>query len=112
MKLGEYQLSVGILDAAIREAIWNKFKRLDSVSFTSIADVKGTKYSKGMVLSVGQTCGLPDFGRVLEICVVDGCILFIMELFAATFLEHLRCYQLAKRDPATTVVVDPHDLND
>ena len=105
-------VSVAILDAAIREAIWNKFEGLDSVSLTSTAYVKGTKYSKGMVLSVGQTCGLPDFGRVLEICVVDGCISFIMELFAASFLEHLRCYQLARRDPAATVVVDPDDLND
>lgn len=80
-------VSVGILDAAIREAIWKKFKGLDSVSLTSIAYVKGTKYSKGMVLSVGQTCGLPDFGRVLEICVVGNCISFIMELFAASFVE-------------------------
>lgn len=105
-------MSVGILDAAIREALWNKFEGLDSVSLTSIAYLKGTKYSKGMVLSVGQTCGLPDFGRVLEICVVDGCISFIMELFTVTFLEHLRCYQLDRRDPAVTVVVDPDDLND
>lgn len=81
-------------------------------SLTSIACVNGTKYSKGMVLSVGQTGGLPDFGRVLEICVVDGCISFIMELFAVIFLEHLRCYQLARRDAAATVVVDPDDLND
>lgn len=105
-------VSVCILDAAIRDAIWKKFKGLDSVSLTSIAYLKGTKYSKGMVLSVGQTCGLPDFGRVLEICVVDSCISFIMELFTVTFLEHLRCYQLIRRDPAATVVVDPDDFND
>jgi len=105
-------VSVAILDAAIREAIWNKFEGLDSVSLTFIAYIKGTKYSKGKVLSVGQTCGLPYFGRVLEICVVAGCISFIMELFTASFLEHLRCYQLARRDPAATVVVDPDDLND
>lgn len=105
-------MSVGILDAAIREAIWNKFQGLHSVSLTSIAYLKGTKYSKGMMLSIEQTCGLPDFGRVLEICVVDGCISFIMELFTATFIEHFRCYQLTRRDPAATVVADPDDLND
>ena len=65
-----------------------------------------------MVLSVGQTSGLPDFGTVLEICVVDGWISFIMELFTSAFLEHVKCYQLAKRDPKVTVVVDPHSLND
>lgn len=55
-------VSVGILDD-IREPIWNKFKGLDSVSLTSIAYVKGIKYSKGMVLSVGQTGGLPEYWR-------------------------------------------------
>ena len=82
-------VSVSILDAAIREAVWNKFEGLDSVSLTSIAYLNGTKYSKGMVLSVGQTCGLPDFGRVLEICVVDGYISFITELFTATLPEEI-----------------------
>lgn len=65
-----------------------------------------------MVISVGHTSGLPDFGKVLEICIVDGSILFIIELFTAGFLEHLRCYQLTKKDPAVTVVVQPEQLND
>lgn len=103
---------MGILDAAIREAISTKFKGLDSVSLSSIAYLNGTKYSKGMVLSLGQTSILQDFGRVLAICAVDGCESFIMELFTAAFLEHLRCYQLVKRDPAVTVVVNPDSLND
>ena len=65
-----------------------------------------------MVLSVGQTSGLPDFGRLLEICLVAGRITFIMELFTAAFLEHLHCYQLTKRDPEVIAVVDRDDLND
>ena len=51
------------------------------------------------------------FGRVLEICVVDRCISFIMDIMAA-FLENLRCYQLSKRDPAVTVVVELDILSD
>lgn len=31
--------------------------------------------------------------RVHEICLVDSCISFIIELFTAGFLENLRCYQ-------------------
>lgn len=105
-------VSVSILDAAIREALWNKFKGLDAVSLTSTAFFKGTKYCKGMVLSVGQTSLLPDFGEILEICVVDRCISFILQLFTVTFVDHLWCYQLHRRDPAATVVVDPDELND
>lgn len=91
-------LSVGILDVAISGAIRNKFKSLDSVPLTSTAYLNGTKYSQGMVLSVGYISGLPDFGRVLEIFLVDGHVFFITELFTAHFLEHLRCYQLTKKD--------------
>ena len=61
-------VSVGILDAAIREAIWNKFEGLDSVSLTSIAYVKGTKYSKGMVLSVGQTWTARFWESIGDLC--------------------------------------------
>lgn len=104
-------VSVDILGAAIRVVIWNKFG-LDTVSLTSTVYLNGTKYSKGMVISVGHTSGLPDFGKVLKICIVDGSILFIIELFTAGFLEHLRCYQLTKKDPAVTVVVQPEQLND
>lgn len=105
-------VSVDILDAAVRVAIWNKFKDLDTVSLASTVFLNGTKYSKGMVLSVGHTSGLPDFGKVLEICIVDGRILFIIELFTAGFLEHLRCYQLTEKDPAVTLAVQPEQLND
>lgn len=39
-------MSVDILDAAIRKAIWDEFKGLDSVSLTSIASANGTTYLK------------------------------------------------------------------
>ncbi len=105
-------VSVGILGVAISGAIRNKFKSLDSVPQTSTAYLNRTKCSQGMVLSVGHMSGLPDFGRVLKICLVDGHIFFIIELFTVGFLEHLKCYQLTKKDPAVTVVVDPDQLND
>ncbi|KAI4899819.1 hypothetical protein NFI96_005030 [Prochilodus magdalenae] len=66
----------------------------------------------GMEFSVGHTNGRPDVGRVLEICLVDGYMFFIVEMFTAGFLDHLRCYQPTKKDPAVTVVVDPDQLND
>lgn len=49
--------------------------------------------------------------RILTKLSVDGRILFIIELLYG-FLEHLRCYQLAKKDPAVTMAVQPEQLND
>lgn len=103
---------VDILDNPVRVAILNKFNSLFSVSLTSVAHVNGTKYSNGMLLSFGHTSGLPDFGRLLEICLVDSRIFFILEMFTSGFLDHLRCYQLIKNDPAVIVVVLPDQLND
>lgn len=105
-------VSVDILDFAIIVAIGNKFKGHCFTHIHCVFTVNGTKYSKGMVVSAGHTSGLPDFERLLEICIVDGHIFFVIELFTAGFLEHLRCYHLTKKDAAVTVTVQPEELND
>ena len=51
-------------------AILNRFSEVDRVKLTPTVFLTGMQYSKGMILSVGSTSELPDFGRILEICIV------------------------------------------
>ncbi|KAK0134336.1 hypothetical protein N1851_030097 [Merluccius polli] len=83
-----------VLDGGVRLAILNRFSDVDTVGLTPSVFLNGTQYSKGMILPVGSTSGLPDFGRILQICI------------------HLRSYHLVKQNPAECLLVKPEDLND
>lgn len=56
--------------SSVRQAILNEFSGADTVGLIPNTFPNGKKDSKGMILSVGSTSGLPDFGRILEICIV------------------------------------------
>lgn len=60
-----------VLHSGVRQAILNRF-RFDTVGLTPKTFTNGAKYSQGMILSVGGTGVLPDFGSILEICIALG----------------------------------------
>ena len=102
-----------VLDSGVRQAILNRFSDVDTVGLTPHTFLNGTKYSKGMILSAGSTSGLPDFGRILEICIVlTTHVCFIIEPFMAYYVEHLRSYHLVKKSPTKCLLVKLEDLND
>ena len=91
-------LCLDVLDTAVRQAIWNRFGDVGTVGLTPNIFLNGTKYSKGMILSAGSTSGLPDFGRILEICIVlANHVCFIIEPFTTYYMEHLQSYHLVKK---------------
>lgn len=104
---------LGVLDGSLVQAVLNKFSDVGTVGLTPNVYLNGTQYSKGMILSVGSTSGLPDFGRILEICIVlAGRVCFFIEPFVTYYVEHLRSYHLVKKSPAECLLVNPEDLND
>ena len=106
-------MSIQVIDAAVRQAILNRFSNVDSVGLTPHVFLNGTKYSKGMIVSAGSTSGLPDFGRILEICIVlTGQVGFITEPSTAYYVQHLRSYHLVKKTTTECFLVKPDDLND
>lgn len=63
-----------------------------------------------MVVSFGQTSGLPDFGKIVKVLIVTQIVSFIVECFTAWYVEHLRCFELCRS--LTSDIIDPQDLND
>lgn len=53
------------------------------------------QYSEGMLLSVGHTSGLPDFGKLVKIAFSK--VSFITEPYQAWYNEHLPSYELLKK---------------
>lgn len=105
-------ISPELLEFSVRTAIRQKHSGVKSVGLTSSVIVHGTKYSEGMVVSFGHTCGLPNFAKIVKILVLSQKVSFIVENFTAWYIDHLRCYELCKNEPLNISIVDPQDLND
>lgn len=70
----------------------------------------GTKYAVVMVLANGSTGGLTDFGKLIQIIVVKGAVLFIVKSLMAWSVEHLRSVVLEKT--STVKVLESTELSD
>lgn len=108
---GASNVSLDILTASVKQVIENKFRTLSSVQLATTAFIHGTKYTKGMFVSIGSTSGLPDFCKIVHMLLVSNKLFFVVEPFSAWYLEHLRCYEVCKRDHAQLMVAEPEELN-
>lgn len=99
------------LEHSMRQAVELKYGNICLVSLATHACLYGTKYSEGMFLSVGHTSGLPDFGKLVKIVVVSSKVSFIIEPYHAWYMEHLRSYELMKKQSSELVIVELHELN-
>lgn len=88
---GVSNVSLDILAASVKQVIERKCGSQSSVSLATTAYMHGTRYTKGMFLSVGSTSGLPDFCKILHMLLVCNKLFFVVEPFSAWYLEHLRC---------------------
>lgn len=100
------------LEHSMRQAVELKYGNICLVSLATHACLYGTKYSEGMFLSVGHTSGLPDFGKLVKIVVVSSKVSFIIEPYHAWYMEHLRSYELVKKQSSELVIVELHELNE
>jgi hypothetical protein len=62
-----------------------------AVSLAKTSFLNGTQYTQGMFLSTGSKSGLPDFGKILNVLIVENKPCFVVEPCTAWYTEHLRC---------------------
>lgn len=104
-------VSLDILEFSVKTVIQRKYNNVEIVRLASTACLHGTTYSEGMFVSFGQTSGLPDFGKIKKVVIVEKKASFIVELFPAWYVEHLRCFELCKCQSSHLIVLDPEHLN-
>lgn len=107
-KLSEVDLTV--LREDIKKAVEAKYPGKSCVHLANTVCYSGTRYATGMILANGSTSGLPDFGGLIQIVVVDGKPGFIVECLDAWYIEHLGSYEL--ENTRTIKVLEPAQLSD
>lgn len=63
-----------------------------------------------MILAHGTTSGHPDFGEVVQICIVQKTLCFIMRQFHGWYREHFRAFELSASPTREMFFVEHGDL--
>ena len=88
------QVAVDVLKDSIKESFARKFPGEEFVNMTNKATILGTDYNIGMMLPIGSTGGLPDFGEIRQIIMVHETPVFVLKLLSGWYCEHLRSFKV------------------
>lgn len=70
------------------------YPNMAEVNMAKSADCKGINYRRGMIVICRFTDGLPEFGDIIRICVLEETLSFIVRSFSAWLREHYRAFEL------------------
>lgn len=105
-------LPIEILKNEIILTVKQKFPSAAEVCLTKCVSSKGVHYRNGMIVAYGSTSGLPDFGEILQICIVQEQICLIIKKFYGWYREHFRAFELSACPARETILVELKELAD
>lgn len=103
---------VDVLKQDIAQTIEQNFPGTVEVHLTKCVSCKGVTYRNGMMVAHGSTSGLPDFGEILQICIVQNRVHFMVRRFSGWYREHFRAFELSACPARETVLIELGELAD
>ncbi|KAL2095439.1 hypothetical protein ACEWY4_010158 [Coilia grayii] len=88
------KVPVDVLKWEMAQVIEQKFSSASDIDLTKCVSYKGVTYRNGMILVHGSTSGLPDFGEIIHICVVQKTLCFMVKRLSGWYREHFRAFEL------------------
>ena len=84
---------VVVLGAEIAQAIQEKHPNTVEVHLAKAVSSKGLNFRKVLILANGITSGLPDFGEIVQMCLVLRRLWFMVRQLCGRYREHFRSFQ-------------------
>jgi len=72
----------------------------------------GVNFKKGMLVVHGSTSGLPDFGEILQVYIVNDKPCFIVKRLYGWYREHFRAFELTTCLAFETLLIRLDELAD
>lgn len=92
--------------------IKDKYPNISGVHLARSVSSKGLNFTSGMILVHGTTSGLPDFREIVQICIVQNTLCFIMRRLGGWYREHFRAFELSASPTREMFFVEHEDLAD
>lgn len=97
---------VDLLKSDIAVAIKQRLPDETDAHLTSNVSYNGMNYSKGMIVVHGHLFGLPEFAEILQICILQGKIHFVVKKLAAWYRDHFRAFELSMSHVKEMVLIE------
>lgn len=86
---------VDVLKEEVAEAIKLKCPGTSEVHLAKNASSSGIVYSNGMIVAYGSAGGLPEFAEIIQMCVINERLFFIVKVLCGWYCEHYRASELS-----------------
>lgn len=106
------KVPVDVLKQEMALLVQQKFPSASNIDLTKCVSYKGVTYRNGMILVHGSTSGLPDFGEIIHICVVQNTLCFMLKRHSGWYREHFRSFELSPCPTIETILVGIEELAD
>lgn len=91
---GASTVPLEVLKDEVSVPIQQMYPNITEVNMAKSTDCKGICYRTGMIVICAFTEGLPEFGQIIRICVLQDTVNFIVKKFSAWFRDHYRAFEL------------------
>lgn len=85
---------IDVLQSDIAVAIKQRLPEETDVHLTKSVSCSGMNYNKGMIVVSGKSFGLPEFAEILQICILEERVYFIVKKLSSWYREHFRAFEL------------------
>lgn len=105
-------VSLDVLRTEVAQVIKEKYPDILEVHIAKSVSCRGLTYRNGMILVHETTSGLPDFGEIVQICIAQKRLCFIMRRLCAWYREHFRAFELTASPTKGIFFVEHSSLAD
>ena len=96
---------IDVLNEEVVVALRQKYPDISQVNLTKNVTTRGINYRNGMIVVCHSTAGVPEFGEILQMCIVGDELSFIVRLNFAWYQDHFRAFQLTLSPDRKVVLV-------
>ncbi|KAG7455571.1 hypothetical protein JOB18_020270 [Solea senegalensis] len=101
-----------VMNKEVVGSLRQKYPEINDVHLAKNATIKGISYKIGMLIPYGSTGGLPGFADILQICIVERSLSFVVRVLFAWYREHFRAYELTISPNREVALVHLENLAD
>ncbi len=83
-----------VLRTEITQVVQDKYPGTEFIQITTSVTSKGVNYRNGMIVVCRYLDGLPEFAEIIQMCIVQKGLCFVLKGLCGWYREHFRAFEL------------------
>jgi hypothetical protein len=105
-------LPVDVLNKEVGASLKQKYPNISEVHLAKNVTSRGINYRVGMLIAHGSAGGLPEFAEIIQMCIVNNSLSFVVRVLCAWYREHFGAFELTVSPDKEVALVSLEQLTD